>query len=399
MAKRLEKVLPKLINPDQTGYVKGRYIGENIRLIQDLMFYTEKENLPGIAVFLDFRKAFDTIEWHYLEKALTHFNFGPNFLHWFKILHTDISSCVLNNGHASRFFSIKRGVRQGCPLSGLLFVIGLELLARAVKRDALIKGITIGNKEIKTSMYADDNTIFVSDTDSILHLLNMLEKFRSISGLQVNTSKTEALWLGCWKDRRDTPFNFKWPEDPICALGVFFSYNTLKADKLNFDDKLRSMEKILNIWKCRRLTLIGKINIVKTLALSKLIFNSSNLYLPLHVIDAANKMIFDFIWEGKPPKIKKSTIIGEKANGGLKMIDFGLMAIALKITWIQRIRQTSDAAWKVIPEYALSHLGGFAFLLDCRYDLNLLQLHDLPPFYHSVLKYWQDYRPMLPMKI
>ena len=88
MAKRLEKVLPKLINPDQTGYVKGRYIGENIRLIQDLMFYTEKENLPGIAVFLDFRKAFDTIEWHYLEKALTHFNFGPNFLQWFKILHT-----------------------------------------------------------------------------------------------------------------------------------------------------------------------------------------------------------------------------------------------------------------------------------------------------------------------
>ena len=128
----------------------------------------------------------------------------------------------------------------------------------------------------------------------------MLEKFRSISGLQVNTSKTGALWLGCWKARRDTrPFNFKWPEDPICPLGVFFSYNTLKADKLNFDDKVRSKEKVLNIWKCRRLTLIGKINIVKTLALSKLILNSSNLYLPLHVIDAASKMIFDFIRLGR----------------------------------------------------------------------------------------------------
>ena len=274
---------------------------------------------------IDFRKAFDTIEWHYLEKALTHFNFGPNFLQWFKILHTDISSCVLNNGHASHFFSLERGVRQGCPLSGLLFVIGLELLARAIKSDKLIKGITIGKKEIKTSMYADDTTVFVSDTVSIEHLLNMLEKFRSISGLQVNTSKTKVLWLSSWKDRHDTPFNFNWPYDPTCALGVFFSYNTLKADKLNFDDKLRSMEKVLNIWKCRKLTLIGKINIVKTLALSKLIFNSSNLYLPPHVIDAANKMIFDFIWEGKPPKIKKSTVIGEKANGGLKMVDLGIM--------------------------------------------------------------------------
>ena len=82
LAIRLEKVLPKIINPDQTSYVKGCYIGENIRLIQDLMFYLEKVNSPGIAVFVDFRKGFDTIEWNYLEKALALFNFGPNFLQW-----------------------------------------------------------------------------------------------------------------------------------------------------------------------------------------------------------------------------------------------------------------------------------------------------------------------------
>ena len=128
LANRLEKVLPKIINPDQTGYVKGRYIGENIRLIQDLMFYLEKENSPGIAVFIDFRKAFYTIEWNFLEKALALLNFGPDFLQWFKTIYSNISSCVLNNGHASQFFSLTRGVRQGCPLSGLLFVVGLDLL-------------------------------------------------------------------------------------------------------------------------------------------------------------------------------------------------------------------------------------------------------------------------------
>ena len=155
-------------------------------------------------------------------------------------------------------------------------------------------------------MYANDTTVFVQDTDSILQLLNMLEKFRSISGLQVNTSKAEAMWLGClgcWKDRRDTPFNLKWPDEPsYCALGVFFSYDKAKADKLNFDDKLRNMERVLNVWKCRKLTLIGRINFVKTLTLSKLIFISSNLYIPPHVSDAANKLIFDFLWESKPPK-------------------------------------------------------------------------------------------------
>ncbi|KAL9989282.1 hypothetical protein ACROYT_G003815 [Oculina patagonica] len=327
LANRLEKVLPKIINPDQTGYVKGRYIGENIRLIQDLMFHLDKENSPGIAVFVDFRKAFDTIEWNYLEKALTLFNFGPDFLQWFKTVYSNISSCILNNGHASHFFSLTRGVRQGCPISGLLFVIGLDLLARAIKNHDLIKGITIRNHEIKTTMYADDTTVFLSDTESVPHLLELLTQFKVVSGLEVNSTKTEAMWLGKWKNRCDTPFNFKWPVDPICALGVFFSYDTTKADKLNFDEKLRSMEKVLNIWKNRKLTLIGRINIVKTLALSKLIFNSSNLSLPKDLPDTINNMIFNFIWEGKPPKIKKTTVIGQKNKGGLKMIDFKLLRI------------------------------------------------------------------------
>ena len=78
IAKRLEKVLPKIINPNQTGYIKGRFIGENVRLIQDAMFYTKQEEKSGIAIFLDFRKAFDTVEWDYLKAALQRFNFGPD---------------------------------------------------------------------------------------------------------------------------------------------------------------------------------------------------------------------------------------------------------------------------------------------------------------------------------
>ena len=149
IAKRLEKVLPKIINPDQTGYVKSRYIGENVRLISDIMSYTEETNIPGIALFLDFKKAFDTIEWDFINNCLKIFNFGPDIQNWFKVLYNNVNSCVLNNGYASEFFSLGRGVRQGCPLSGLLFVIGIEILARAIKNDAGIKGIKVGEKEIK----------------------------------------------------------------------------------------------------------------------------------------------------------------------------------------------------------------------------------------------------------
>ena len=392
IAKRLEKVLPKVINPDQTGYIKNRYIGENIRLISDIMTYTEEKNIPGIALFIDFKKAFDTIEWEFINRCLQAFNFGPDIQTWVKILYNNVSSCIVNNGFASEFFPLERGVRQGCPLSGLLFVIGIELLARAIKNDDNIKGISVGERVIKVSLYADDTTVFVRDPDSIAHLLTLLQKFKNLSGLEINTTKTEGMWLGRWKNKSDTPFGFRWPRDPIKALGIFFSYDEDKTNELNFAEKIRNLEKTLNSWKKRNLTLYGKINIVKTFGLSKLIYNASVLAIPEHFIKETEKLIFDFIWGGKPAKIKKSTIIGEKKQGGLKMIDFNIMNKALKVAWIPRLQTRSDASWKIIPEAALENLGGISFLSQCNYDVKLLQLNNLPDFYSDILKYWQNTR-------
>ena len=93
IAKRLEKVLPKIINPNQTGYIKGRFIGENVRLIPDAMFHTKQRETPGIAIFLVFRKAFDTVEWDYLKAALQMFYCGPDILTWFDVIY-NASSCV-----------------------------------------------------------------------------------------------------------------------------------------------------------------------------------------------------------------------------------------------------------------------------------------------------------------
>ena len=94
-------MLPKIINPNQTGYIKGRFIGENVRLIQDIMFYTKQEEKTGIAIFIDFRKVFDTVEWDCLKAALQMFNFGPDIQNWFDIIYRQTSNCVINNGQAS----------------------------------------------------------------------------------------------------------------------------------------------------------------------------------------------------------------------------------------------------------------------------------------------------------
>ena len=192
--------------------MKNRYIGENVRLIADIIDYTKTKEIQGVALFLDFKKAFDSIERDYLSTVLDVFNFKEDFKRWVKVFYTDISSCVTNNGFASPFFNLHRGVRQGCPLSGLLFVLGIELLNLAIQTNSNIKGIKVGDEEIKNTLYADETTLFVKDLESVQELLEMLEKFRRCSGLELNKSKTEAMWLGSWAGRKDKPFGFRWPD-------------------------------------------------------------------------------------------------------------------------------------------------------------------------------------------
>lgn len=102
------------------------------------------------------------------------------------------------------------------------------------------------------------------------------------------------------------------------ALGVYFLYNQEHANKLNFEEKVHSLETILNAWSRRNLTLIGGIKIIKTLGLSKLIYSTSILGIPEHLAKRINKLTFNFIWEGTTAKIKKKTIIAEQKHGGLK---------------------------------------------------------------------------------
>ena len=134
-----------------------------------------------------------------------------------------------------------------------------------------IEGLRVGAQEIKITQYADDTTVFLKNPESMSVLLDLLEKFERCSGLKINHAKSEAMWLGKWKSREDTPFNVKWPKDSVFALGIHFSNSEKVSDKLNFYEKLDVLEKTLNNWKRRTLTLLGKVNIVKSVGLSKLI--------------------------------------------------------------------------------------------------------------------------------
>ena len=149
VATRLQKVLGEIIHFNQNAYVKGRTILDAVRTIDDILEYTERENISGLPVAIDFQKAFDSIKRSFMVKALSAFNFGPPLIHWIQTFYKNVTSTVMNNGYTTTPFQILRGVRQGDQLSPYLFIICLEILAINIRRTKEIQGIVVDNEEIK----------------------------------------------------------------------------------------------------------------------------------------------------------------------------------------------------------------------------------------------------------
>ena len=261
----MEQHLPKLIHSDQTGFVNGRYIGQNIRLLSDIMEFSDRKNFQGILLFVDFEKAFDTLEWSFISKTLEVFNFGNKFKKWFTVLYNGVQSSVVNGGFMTNYFEITRGVRQGCPLSPSLFILAVELLALKIRQNKNCEGLYLpNNQEVKISQFADDTTIITNNTDSLKSHLQTIEWFGTVSGLKLNKKKTKAMWLGTMKHSNSNILEFKSTKNPIKVLGTFLSYNQNKNIEENFLIRIRKMKIKFNLWLSRDLTLYGRSLLAKT---------------------------------------------------------------------------------------------------------------------------------------
>ena len=363
IANRIKNVLPNMINNDQTGFIKGRFIGENIRLIDGVIQFAAAKNISGLLLFLDFEKAFDTVEWTFIQRTFKHFNFGPSIINWINTFYNNIESCVLNNGWSTHFFKPQRGVRQGCPLSPYLFIFCVEILAERIRNNKDFKGIFVHGNEIKISQYADDTTLILDGTKkSLTSSLQVLDDFKTISGLKLNNRKTEVLWIGANAGRKDIlcpEKDLKWVTDKVKALGVWFSTNSEVSLEINYSEKLTKINNSLGCWEYRRLSLLGKITVLKSLIASQLVYILSPLPTNHRVVKEINNIFFKFLWDGKGDKIKRDVIIGNYSDGGLKMIDLYSFNKALKSTWVKKyLDPENHGKWKYFFDYELHKFGG-----------------------------------------
>ena len=391
IAARIKHVLHLIINEDQKGFLKGRYIGDNVRKIYDLLVHTEKENIPGLLLTIDFAKAFDSVSWSFLQKALRFFNFGPDLRQWISTLYHNASSCVSVNGQYSKWFGIRRGVRQGDPISPYLFLICAEIMSIMIRQNGIIKGIKINAQETLLAQFADDTSICLDGSeDSFKECIRVLNLFSNISGLTINTEKTNVIWIGS-KKHSSTKFlrdeNFCWNPGIFKILGISFCTDIDRICEINFENKLETIKRTLHKWKKRQLTPFGKITVIKTLALPQLTYLFMNLPdPPLHFLKDVEKSIFEFLWNNKPSKIKRSIVCRSYREGGMQMVDIFSYLSALKLSCLRRLKNNvlfKDSICNLIPEIErLDTLGE-------EYVHCVLQ-HCNNPFWRDVLKHFKQ---------
>ncbi len=395
IAERFKKILANIINNDQSGFLKNRFIGENIRNIIDLIQHCDEQNISCMFLFIDFEKAFDSIEWPFLLKTMRHLNFGEGMIKWIKTFYNDTTSCVINNGHATKFFNLERGMRQGCPLSPYLFLICAEMLAHSIRDNPEITGIKINETEHKLNQYADDTVLFLdTNTENIEQVIASLGHFANTSGLKLNVNKSEAIIAGTVDDKLTEwclKNNLRINNNGVNYLGIHVGKNMKELSNINFGTTIGKMKSVLNMWKQRDLTLLGKISIVKSLALSKLVYVTTVLGPPpTNVVNDIEKTLFDFVWNGKRDKIKRATIIGDYNQGGLRMPSYKLLQKSLKLSWIKRYLNRDDTCiWYSLLNNKLGKLGEHFW--ECNtHKKDVKQLVNLNNFWMSTIQAWHE---------
>ena len=308
--------------------------------------------MPGLLLCLDFEKAFDSVDWRFMFKVLHAFGFGPDISQWIFTFYRHIKSSVAVNGQLSEWFSIQRGCRQGDPISPYLFILCVEILATMIRQNKNIKGILIRETEYKISQYADDTEIMLEgDKNSFEETVKIINTFGNKSGLFLNVGKTSAIWLG---NKRNSPIKYMpnlhmdWNPPKLKILGIWFTNNLKECELLNFREKFLEIKALYKVWLKRQITPLGRVAVLKSLILSKII----HLWIllpnpPDSLVDALQKTVFQFVWNRKQDRISRKVTVKTIANGGLGIPDIRHYINALKLSWIRKLK-TSDHKWKGI---------------------------------------------------
>uniref|UniRef100_A0A670KCX7 Reverse transcriptase domain-containing protein n=1 Tax=Podarcis muralis TaxID=64176 RepID=A0A670KCX7_PODMU len=341
LAKRLKKILRRIIHEDQTGFLPGRLIRSNTRHIINLIEYlSESSDKSACLIFIDAEKAFDNVIWDFMLKNLEAMEVGQEFLNGIRSIYTEQKARLIVNNVITEDIKIGKGTRQGCPLSPLLFIVVLEVLLNAIRQNKQIKGVTLGSNKYKVKAYADDVVLTVEEPiESIKAILDEMEEFGKLAGFKMNKSKTKMIVKNMDQDavvtlQQQTEIEVV---KKIKYLGIWITNKNIDLYQNNYVPAWNKIKKDLEAWARLKLSFWGRISMVKMMLLPKFLY----LFQTLPILKGTKnfkewqKAISRYVWEGKKPRIKFKLLTDATERGGFALPDMRLYYEATCLCWIK----------------------------------------------------------------
>lgn len=349
LANRMQKIMPDIISEEQAGFMKGRFIRDNILTLQTIIEYLHDTGQEALLLAVDIQRAYDEISHEALWNILDYFNYGPEFISFVQTLYKFSKCSVTSNGWISQQFNTTVGVKQGDPISSFLFLNVMQVLSIILENNADIETVEINGIKKFYGLYADDVWNVIKNTEaSIEAIVRVYEYFRCCTHLRINYNKTEVMRIGSLQDTEAQSYvtrQLKWTSGPVTILGVKIHNDmqvTRQQNYMHFKDKFVHR---LTGWQYRGLSLLGKILIVNTLLISQLIYKmimvcsmSEEQFLEL------KRIIVNFLWDGKKAKIAYDKLILKYNKGGLQLHNLRAKDKAMKLSWVSKILSNSERA-------------------------------------------------------
>ncbi|XP_013645955.2 uncharacterized protein LOC125594385 [Brassica napus] len=357
LVKRLKPILPKLILPSQTAFVKGRLLLENTILASELINgYHKNKGSKKITIKVDIAKAFDTLSWNFLFSCLQGLGIPHQMLHWLHSCICTTSFMVGYNGTVNGYFKGTRGLRQGDPLSPYLFVIAMNCLSHMLNAAATNSKLRYHSncKKVKLThlSFADDLLIFIEgNIESVQCVLQVLKEFENRSGLAVSLQKTSFFASGMTEEEINTiqaSTGMACGSLPFRYLGV--PMNSRKLSLASCEPLLHQIKTRFSSWSTKTLSFSGRLMLIKTVIAGITTFWCSSFVLPKACVVKINSMCSAFLWKGNldahsTARVAWTTVCKPKEEGGLGVKDLLTWnkACCLRLIWLLFFRP--DSVW------------------------------------------------------
>lgn len=362
LARRLQTVIGEIVGEYQTCGIKGRSIFSNIHTARSILELCDEE-LDQVAMLqIDLEKAFDRVQHQVLYKILEHVGVGKIILSFVQMVYTGCTTQLVVNGKPTPRISVESSVKQGCPLSPLLFSIYLEPFCRSVMNNSLVKGFSLQNIEIKLLAYADDVVLFCKDKKSIVEAAREVKDYCEVTGAAVNWQKCCGLWHGSWATKPDVFQGINFTSTPARYLGVPLQhYKNSNAYWVSVVEEIREKS---SKWRGWEMSIFTRATVCNIFLLAKFWYVLQVLACSRLNVQKLHRVFAVFIWQSGCESVRRDNLFFRVCKGGLSLSHVFVKKVVSRFMFLRE--QTNPFLRAVIQNRLPEHLPMYVVSSYCR---------------------------------